>query len=461
MMTVLKIVRRIAVGCLALGSSVVFADAGDFDPSFNRVGFTRDSLGLGSAGRGLAIYSSGEIVTAGYYFTPTDPTEVRLVLWRHLPDGQLDAAFGDDGVVYPASTQLPNCCNANNLAVDNSERIVLLTITRDLRSFLVYRFNFDGSPDLTFSGDGSTTLPVGASIYPVIGVAIQPDDEIIGVGGAGNVVSRHVEFFVFRLQENGELDPSFAGKGSVFTSVTGVYDVATGVALQPDGKIAVAGRVRSVEPPSNYNFALVRYLSSGELDGDFGDGGKVTFSLLDDDIGRKLVIQPDGKIVIAGYTCEELTGLAGEYCYFGVARVDAAGALDPSFGGTGKVHTDVGDGFPYDVALQTDGKIVAVGLHLFDHQARAANTVLVRYLPDGSVDPTFGVNGISETNYGYAYNAAGDIRIQSDGNIVVAAVTSNVAVGVISRAVTARYLSDSGMASTPMLGAMPPSPLAP
>jgi len=456
-MKALKIVRRIGVGCLALGSSLVVAAAGDFDPSFNQVGFTREDPW--SAARGLAIHSSGEIVTAGYY-SPA-PTELRLILWRHLPDGQLDAAFGDNGIVYPM--ELPDCCNANNLAIDNSERIVLLTVTRGLRSFLLYRFNFDGSPDLTFSGVGSTTVPTSYSIYPVIGVAIQPDNKIVGVGGTGNPATRNEEFFVFRLQESGELDPSFAGTGSVFTPVTpGVaYAAATGVAIQPDGKIVVAGRTRSFEPASNFVFALVRYLSNGELDEDFGDGAKVTFPLLDDNLGRKVVIQPDSKIVIAGYTCEEPTGIASEYCYFGVARVDAAGALDPSFGGTGKVHTDVGDGFPYDVALQTDGKIVAVGIHRFDQVGRAANTVLVRYQPDGSVDPTFGVNGISETNYGYAYNAGGDVRIQSDGNIVVAAVTSNVSVGVLSRGVTARYLSDSGTASAPTLGAMPLSPLFP
>src|SRR5262249_1082788 len=90
---------------------------------------------------------------------------------------------------------------------------------------------------------------------------------------------------------------------------------------------------------------------------------------------------------------------------------------------------------------------------------RAGSNVLVRYLPDGSLDTTFGVNGISETNFGYVYNASADIRIQSDGKIVVASTTRRADAGAQS-AVTARYLADSGMASTP-LGAMPPSPLSP
>ncbi len=457
-MTLLKIAQRIAVGCLALGSSVVVAAAGDFDPSFNLVGFTRDPLGEGSAANGLAIHSTGEIVTAGHYFTPT---EAPLVLWRHLPDGQLDTAFGDHGIVYPTSSKTPFANSANSLAIDNSDRIVLLTISYQ-RSFLVYRFNFDGSPDLTFAKSGSTSVPVGGNIYAVTGVAIQSDNKIVGVGGPLNPATGRWEFFVFRLQGSGELDPSFAGTGSVFTPVTpgGGDDRATGVAIQPDGKIVVAGRARSLMPGANYDFALVRYLSDGELDETFGDGGKVTFPLLDDNLGRKVVIQPDGKIVIAGYTCEELTGVSTEYCYFGVARVDAGGVLDPSFGGTGKLHTDVGDGFPYDVALQADNKIVAVGVHRFNADLTAANTVLVRYQPDGSLDTTFGVNGISETNFGYVYSASADIRIQSDGNIVVAGTTKR-ADSRSASAVTARYLSNGKMTSTPMRGETPlslPSP---
>ncbi len=129
------------------------------------------------------------------------------------------------------------------------------------------------------------------------------------------------------------------------------------------------------------------------------------------------------------------SGRPPEYCYFGVARVDSSGVLDPSFGGTGKVHTDVNDGFPYDVALQSDNKIVALGIHgnLTDFPS---NVVLIRYLPDGSLDGAFGDNGISETNYGYIHNAAGDIRLQADGQIVVCGGTAS---HTQINAVVARY----------------------
>jgi uncharacterized delta-60 repeat protein len=416
---------------------VVLGAAGEFDPTFNRVGFTRERIGDLSSGFGLAIHSTGEIVNAGIYDNPKTQNG-ELALWRHLAEGTPDTSLGGTGVVYPDSSGVV-FINSTTLALDNQERIVLLTIGAG--EYFVYRFNkIDGSPDLTFSSTGRVSIRTGSAIYAVAGLAIQPDNKIMGVGGAINPATSHWEFFLFRLQEDGELDPTFGGTGRVWTPIAG-NDRATGVALQPDGKIVVAGRAKTLDPTSNYDFALARYTAEGELDDSFGDGGKVVFSVLDDNLGRKVVIQPDGKIVIAGYACEERKG-APEYCYFGVARVDSGGVLDPSFGGTGKVHTDVNDGFPYDVALQSDNKIVAVGIHgnLTDFPS---NVVLVRYLPDGSLDGEFGDSGISETNYGYIRNAAGDIRLQADGQIVVCGGTAN---HTHVSAVVARYQATGGKA---------------
>lgn len=438
-MSNLRRIRYLAILCATLGGEAVLGADGEFDPSFNRVGFTRERVGAWSTGSGLAIHSTGEIVTAGNY--GPDPRTAELVMWRHLPDGTPDTTFGGTGVLYPLSSGVDRF-NGNTLALDNQERIVLLTLGSG--EYFVYRFNkLDGSPDLSFSPTGRVSIRTDSAIYGVVGLAIQPDNKIIGVGGAINPATSRWEFFVFRLQEDGDLDPTFAGTGRVWTPITagGGNDRATGVALQPDGKIVVAGRAKTLDPGANYDFALARYTPEGELDDSFGDGGKVVFPILDDNLGRKVVIQPDGKIVIAGYTCEERKG-APEYCYFGVARVDSGGVLDPSFGGTGKVHTDVNDGFPYDVALQSDNKLVALGVH-GNLTGLMFNVVLVRYQPDGSLDPTFGYNGISETNYGYISNSAGDIRFQADGQIVVSGGTSGN--GRVS-AVVARYQANGGEA---------------
>ena len=437
-MTIGKIIKTAAAACLMLMGSVAFAAAGDFDPSFNGLGFTRDFIPDLSGTSGVAIHSTGEIVTSGFYLDLSISTEY-LVVWRHLPDGSLDGTFGSGGVAYPTPSPAGVVGPVTEVAVDNQDRIVLVAVTAN--SHVVFRLNFDGSPDLGFAGTGNMTVPLG-SVYPITGVAIQPDDKIVAVSGASASTS---QFTVYRVQESGGLDPDFGGTGIVMTQITpgGGVDRATGVAIQPDGNIVVAGRAHSLDAGSFYKFALARYSPAGVLDDSFGDGGKVVFPLLDNSYGRKVVIQPDGKIVIAGSTC---IGPTDAYCYLAAARVDEAGALDASFGNGGKVYTDVGNhgGLGFDVALQSDGRILVAGEHQWTAdriQGSGENGILIRYLPDGSLDPVFGSNGISETNYGYVQQEISTVRVQADGQIVVSAFTGNA---VSESAVTARYLASGG-----------------
>jgi len=422
---------RVATAVAALASAASYAAAGDFDPSFNQVGFTRHDLSESALAEGVVIYPSGEIVTLGFYGTDRRP-----ILWRQLPDGTLDTSFGGTGVVYPpipGANSIPD-----TIAVDNLNRIIVVGTFGT--GYVLWRLNFDGSSDLSFAGTGYFTFSTGASPpYPITGVAIQADNKIVGVGG---MLSSRSQFTVYRVTEAGELDSTFGGTGVIFTEITpgGGVDRATGVAIQADGRIVAAGRARSFAS-LNYQVALARYLPSGELDSDFGEGGKVLFSILDNNLGRKVVIQPDGKIVVTGTTCADLGG-DNSYCYFGVARVDGRGALDPTFGAGGKVYTDVGSngGAAYDLALQSDNRIVVVGQRFVADTPSVVNVALVRYQEDGSLDATFGLGGISETNFGYAENEAFGVGLQPDGKIVVAGFTTRDDSSTWV-AVTARYLS--------------------
>jgi uncharacterized delta-60 repeat protein len=431
-MKIINAIERLAVAFLAVYSTTVLA-AGEFDPSFNSLGFTRDFLPIFSGGNGLAIHSTGEIVTSGFYF---GPDQFQLVLWRHLPDGTLDATFGGTGIVSPP-TAADVQVFAAALAIDNLSRIVL--VSGSSNQHVVYRFNFDGTPDLSFSGTGSMSVPLGFSVFPIVGLAIQSDNKIIGAGGASTTAS---QFAVYRVLTEGGLDPSFGGTGLIFTQITpgGGTDRATGVAVQPDGKIVVAGRARALDPNAFFDYALARYSTSGDLDNSFGGTGKVIVSVRDNDYGRRVAIQPDRKIVIAGSVC---VGALDDHCYIGAARVDQYGVLDPSFGDGGKVITDIGigGGLVFDLALQPDNYIVVSGEHNWIADRTAENNILVRYAPNGALDPLFGVSGISETNYGYVVSETAAMRIQSDGQIVLAGSTFNTSTG---SAVTARYIGDSG-----------------
>src|SRR3989442_511852 len=150
----------------------------------------------------------------------------------------------------------------------------------------------------------------------------------------------------------GDLDTTFNGTGKVITDFAGANDQAGSVALQSDGKIVVAG---SSDPGGNSDFALVRYNADGSLDTTFGGTGKVTTDFGGTDGVQSVAIESDGKIVVAGYS-----SISGNVV-FALARYNADGGLDATFGGTGKVTTDVAGGVGRSVAMQNDGKIVVAG----------------------------------------------------------------------------------------------------
>jgi len=216
----------------------------------------------------------------------------------------------------------------------------------------------------------------------------------------------------------GDLDLSFGTGGKVVTSIgSGTSDVGYSVVVQSDGKIVVAGSSGndSTFPRTPLDFALVRYTSSGALDSSFGTGGKVTTNFgSGDDVAYSAVVQSDGKIVVAGYSTPTLGGNED----FALVRYTADGALDSSFGTGGKVTTPIGssDDYGYSVAVQSDGKIVVAGYSYIGD----ADFALVRYTSSGALDMSFGTGGKVTTPIGDGPDLGRSVALQSDGKIVVA-----------------------------------------
>jgi uncharacterized delta-60 repeat protein len=183
----------------------------------------------------------------------------------------------------------------------------------------------------------------------------------------------------------GDLDPTFGTNGKVVTNFTGREDVGYPMALQADGKIVVAGTAGFAR------FALARYNTDGSLDTSFSGDGKLTTDVTHrSDIAYGLAVQPDGKIVVGGSAGDDRIALV---------RYTSEGSLDTSFSGNGKLTTDLtryGD-FAWSIALQPDGKIVAAG----DAGVGGPNgrMAVVRYGSDGSLDTTFGGDGIVTTDF--------------------------------------------------------------
>ncbi len=209
----------------------------------------------------------------------------------------------------------------------------------------------------------------------------------------------------------GDLDRTFGGDGTVVTDVGG-DDYPSDVVVQRDGKIVVVG-VSFL--PIGSAFVVTRYTASGALDRTFGDGGisRPDFGGLG--WGMAVASQADGKIVVAG----QGTRPGGNFDFV-LARYNADGSLDASFDGDGRVFTDFGysDG-AYGLAIQPDGKIVAVG-NARSGSSRDTNEFgVARYNPDGSLDTTFDGDGKVLTAFTPLTDVAVDAVVQPDGKIVV------------------------------------------
>jgi uncharacterized delta-60 repeat protein len=268
-----------------------------------------------------------------------------------------------------------------------------------------------GDLDPTLDADGRVTTDFAGTNDRAAAVAVQPDGRIVAAGST--LDGGALAFALARYMPDGALDPAFGAGGRVTTSFFGVFDQAAAVAIQPDGKIVVAGvAYRSV---TNSEFALARYTPDGSLDPTFGTGGRATadfFASYDEAVA--LALQPDGRLVVAGYT------YSGPHVLFALARFDASGALDGTFGSGGKTTADFPGAFGAQdlasaLALQSDGKIVAGGI-------AADDFALARFNPDGSADLAFGVDGMVTTDFLGSYDAISGLRVQPDGKIVAAGV---------------------------------------
>jgi uncharacterized delta-60 repeat protein len=266
---------------------------------------------------------------------------------------------------------------------------------------LLLRLNPDGSRDTTFSGPAAGYLGTSTIVQAI---AVQPDGKIVLAGNTGAVA---------RLLPDGSSDPTFGTDGKVFLPLSGGL---RGVALQPDGRIILSGGTQTAAGGSD--FAAVRLLPDGSLDSTFGAGGvdAIDLGAATDESAARLVIQPDGRIVLVGTTNGETTGAD-----FAAVRLLADGALDPMFGTGGKVvvaypaaagasQTDTGTG----IALGPGGTVVLAGA------VGGRDLGAVRLAADGALDPGFGSSGRVVVPLGYAGLTGADVLVQRDGKIVLA-----------------------------------------
>lgn len=353
--------------------------------------------GHGFAGWNTASNGSGTEYAPGTTFAMGAADITLYAQWE--PSGSADVGFGTNGVV---TTDIGASDSGNAVAVESDGTIVVAGTSDS--DFALARYNADGSLDASFDADGKVTTDIGSSSSDWgSAAAIQADGKIVVAGTSAN------DFALVRYNTDGSLDTTFDTDGKVTTDIgTSTSDGGNAVAIQSDGKIVVAGT-------SGIALALARYNTDGSLDTSFGTDGKVTAAIVgQQDIGRAVAIQSDGKIVVAGTA--RTSGVTFDVF---VARHNTDGSLDASFDTDGKVTTDFGTGNNSGraVAIQSDGKIIVAG-------SSSDQFALARYNTDGSLDTSYDTDGMVTTAIGVV-DAANAVTIQSDGKIVVAGETSD------------------------------------
>jgi uncharacterized delta-60 repeat protein len=376
---------------------------GDLDTSFGGDGKVTTKFGNGhDQPSGMAIQSDGKIVVSG------TSSDLDFALARYRPNGALDTSFGGDGKV--TTNFGSDLDQAGGLVIQPDGKIVVAgsSTASGSQDVALARYHPNGTLDQTFGSDGKVLTDFGRRDL-AFALVLLSDGKIVVAGQSDARGS--FDFALARYNTNGTLDQTFGSDGKVLTDFGG-FDRASALALQPDGKIVVAG---SSDARGSFDFALARYNTNGTLDQTFGSDGKVLTDFGGFDEALAVGIYPDGKIVVSG---------SADLGDFALARYRANGALDNSFSGDGKVTTDFGGTFESAraLALQLDGRIVVAGV---SDASGGRDFALARYNTNGTLDQTFGSDGKVTTDFGGIFDEGYALAIQPrDGRLVVAGVSN-------------------------------------
>ncbi len=410
MRNILSVIATVLTACTMLAAAPASA-AGDLDWTFGAgTGKVWTAIGLSDdRGYAIALQPDGKIVVAGQC---ANGGNFDFCLVRYQASGTLDSSFGSGGGVISAVGSADDVGLAITLQPDGKIIVAGYCSNGSNDDFCLARYQANGALDASFGSGGKVITPIGSADDRGQAIALQPDGKIVVAGKCSN--GSNWDFCLARYQANGALDGGFGSGGTVITDITSDNDRGNAITLQPDGKIVVAGTC----DPFLSDFCLARYQANGALDPSFGTGGTVVTAIgSTNDYGQAIARQPNGKFVVAGYCAN---GSDRDFC---LARYQDDGSLDPSFGSGGKVTTPIGSSWDHGfaVALQPDGKIVVAG-------ACGGGTwdfCLTRYQADGALDVGFGLSGKVTSAIGSAGDFGQAIALQPDGKIVVAGYCAN------------------------------------
>jgi uncharacterized delta-60 repeat protein len=425
-----------------LEARALLTTGGVLDPTFGQgTGSVEIRFPTGTTAHAVAIQPDGKIVVAGGMGTVSGGPQAGFQVARLNPDGSLDPSFGQGGKINIAPAYI-----VDGLALQGDGKIVLAGRQESGVGVLVARLDPNGQLDPTFGTGGKRafTFRNDQGYDLVAGVVVQPDGKIVVAGTAGTDLtstsppssSTTYDLAAARLNPDGSADTTFgtAGTAVLPVAVNGrqTDDTARGIALQPDGKIVVTGTANAGFVATAFggfqrlDLVVIRLDARGVRDPSFGTAGEVLLppvGPLPPDFtssGTGVVVQPDGKIVLAG----------GDPTRFSATRLNPDGSLDPNFGTSGVAGSplpmSLSSGLSgYSVAVAPDGKIVLAGtaeVPMPNSIFTMSSEPVVRLNPDGTPDRSFGnpaTPAVAAFEVGRQPLTANALAIQPDGKIVV------------------------------------------
>ena len=391
---------------------------GTLDIGFGQGGKTKTEFYDESGANAVAAQGDGKIVVGGFTFD--GEKTISFALARYNPDGRRDSSFGEHGTVI--TTFRSSISKIQALAIQSDGKILAAGSSGNgMDDFALARYNTNGSLDTSFGQKGIVITDFGPYRDRAHALVLQKDGKIIAGGfcnGASDLL--WADFALARYNPDCSLDHSFGSEGKVITPAGAFIDEIHGLALYKDHIIAVG--YTGAESRGSADFAVLRYNMDGSLDASFGEEGRVITDLGGADGAHAVSVQNDGKILVAGYSETD------EDRDFALVRYNTDGSPDAGFGKTGIAFTDFmgKTDEAQGMVIQSDGKIVLAGRSFEDETFRFA---LARYLPDGHLDTTLGLNGKIKTEFGYSSVEAQAIALQADGQWVVVGSASEVDAG--------------------------------
>jgi uncharacterized delta-60 repeat protein len=414
------------------GASVA---AGELDPSFGGGGWVRtlevrgsDNNYLPRGARAVAVQPDGKVVAVGELHD--GQSNQYFGVFRYLPDGSLDPSFGAGGWT---AVDIGSFEEARAVALQGDGKIVVAgeTTCRTGGCVAAMRFNPDGSLDGSFGAGGVVRKEFYLEPSSANDIAIQPDGRIVLAGTRlrGDDAQDRAIVCVLRLLPDGRLDPGFSRDGVALVDHGYGNDSAEAVVLQR-GRIVVAGEGR--ENAAGVRFGLARFRRDGRIDRSFGRRGHrlVGFGPRRLATAYALAAAPGGRLVVAGSaTIEDRSPQVA------IARLTADGGLDRGFGSGGRVRTSPGPfgGYALALAAPTSRTVLVAGRAFTDPTHDASDWALLRYSGTGRLDRSFGGDGIVQTDFGTGSDAAAALALVPGRAVVAGAIYTSLGI--------ARYLT--------------------